>query len=373
MLKYSLVKNWESGPSIPASGNTQNLISDTGAIWTGLNIGDFASEFANTNTMPRTAMIKVSLASGMQMVDVAYDDEPTWAGQTGFYTICSNDLTIANTGPTFNSSNGAFNYTYEGSAPMKTPEDFGVDSETGIFNCDDANAWNGTTTNTWTSTGDFSTTHYNNIAFETEYDPNTGGDNYNLSVLMSQNPDYVQQFGDNAGQPTQASVPSAARYKKFTGLGYNWHGNNNIGNTMGSGYIKSVAMFDTVGRTGSLGLANTRGLQFNEVLVLIRFKDDFTLSEQILTGGVGIHPMDGWEGGLHQRIGLEILGRPKFTHASPTGGADGGTDSNTSDAVKDDISITTNCVAGDTCSILYDGTYYYVHGQTADNDHITVG
>ena len=53
--------------------------------------------------------------------------------------------------------------------------------------------------------------------------------------------------------------------------------------------------------------------------------------------------------------------------------ADGGTDSNTSDAVKDDISITTSCVAGDTCSILYDGTYYYVHGQAADNDHITVG
>ena len=40
--------------------------------------------------------------------------------------------------------------------------------------------------------------------------------------------------------------------------------------------------------------------------------------------------------------------------------------------VADDISITTNCVAGDTVKLLYDGTYYYVHGQQADNDHITL-
>jgi len=52
--------------------------------------------------------------------------------------------------------------------------------------------------------------------------------------------------------------------------------------------------------------------------------------------------------------------------------ADGNSSSTGLDAVKDDISITTNCVAGDTVRLFYDGTYYYAHGQQADNDHITI-
>jgi len=53
-------------------------------------------------------------------------------------------------------------------------------------------------------------------------------------------------------------------------------------------------------------------------------------------------------------------------------GSDGSSSNTGLDAVADDISITTNCVAGDTVKLLYDGTYYYVHGQQADNDHITL-
>ena len=53
-------------------------------------------------------------------------------------------------------------------------------------------------------------------------------------------------------------------------------------------------------------------------------------------------------------------------------GSDGSSSNVGLDAVADDISITTNCVAGDTVKLLYDGTYYYVHGQQADNDHITL-
>ena len=53
--------------------------------------------------------------------------------------------------------------------------------------------------------------------------------------------------------------------------------------------------------------------------------------------------------------------------------ADGNSSSTGLDAVADDISITTNCVAGDTVALFYDGTYYYAHGQQADNDHITIG
>ena len=53
-------------------------------------------------------------------------------------------------------------------------------------------------------------------------------------------------------------------------------------------------------------------------------------------------------------------------------GSDGSSSNVGLDAVADDISITTNCVGGDTVKVLYDGTYYYVHGQQADNDHITL-
>ena len=53
-------------------------------------------------------------------------------------------------------------------------------------------------------------------------------------------------------------------------------------------------------------------------------------------------------------------------------GSDGSSSNVGLDAVADDISVTTNCVAGDTVKLLYDGTYYYVHGQQADNDHITL-
>ena len=54
-------------------------------------------------------------------------------------------------------------------------------------------------------------------------------------------------------------------------------------------------------------------------------------------------------------------------------GSDGSSSNTGLDAAADDISITTNCVAGDTVKVLYDGTYYYAHGQQADNDHITIG
>jgi hypothetical protein len=53
-------------------------------------------------------------------------------------------------------------------------------------------------------------------------------------------------------------------------------------------------------------------------------------------------------------------------------GSDGSSSNVGLDAVADDISVTTNCVAGDMVRLLYDGTYYYVHGQQADNDHITL-
>ena len=53
-------------------------------------------------------------------------------------------------------------------------------------------------------------------------------------------------------------------------------------------------------------------------------------------------------------------------------GSDGSASNTGLDAVADDISITTNCVGGDTVKVLYDGTYYYAHGQQADNDHITL-
>ena len=42
------------------------------------------------------------------------------------------------------------------------------------------------------------------------------------------------------------------------------------------------------------------------------------------------------------------------------------------DAVADDINFTTGTVAGDMAKVIYDGTYYYAHAQSADAAHVTL-
>jgi hypothetical protein len=42
------------------------------------------------------------------------------------------------------------------------------------------------------------------------------------------------------------------------------------------------------------------------------------------------------------------------------------------DAAADDINFTTGTVAGDMAKVIYDGTYYYAHAQSADAAHVTL-
>ena len=42
------------------------------------------------------------------------------------------------------------------------------------------------------------------------------------------------------------------------------------------------------------------------------------------------------------------------------------------DSAADDINFTTGTVAGDMAKVIYDGTYYYAHAQSADAAHVTL-
>ena len=55
--------------------------------------------------------------------------------------------------------------------------------------------------------------------------------------------------------------------------------------------------------------------------------------------------------------------------SSVGGDSSGGTGLN---SAADDINFTTGTVAGDMAKVIYDGTYYYAHAQSADAAHVTL-
>ena len=119
MLKFTLVKNWTSG-EILAGATTSSW--GNGMSWA------YPSYDTDGNWqvgMPRCALIKVSLDPNTAAANEAYEGDP-YEGQSGYYSICSNDLTLG-TKSRINSSNGA---TQESNI---SPSYFGVDDETGLL------------------------------------------------------------------------------------------------------------------------------------------------------------------------------------------------------------------------------------------------
>ena len=308
-LKYTLVKNWSSGPWI-INGATVNLLDGTGGYYDMDN--QVGLPLYNTNTMPRSALIKVSLDPTTASAATGYSDEVTYPGETGYYSICSADLCVANTG---NRYQGTELVT---SVPNLTYANFGVNTSTGAF--DPGIGWQGTTDDRWFNfndtwneiTGQYGDgwgtgsgmSPYNPLRW-TEYDAINGVQNYRVFNLLPNggNNPWNVSLSTLGNTPPQQQLESVAGlncfYRKINSPNTAINGSSLYNNGKGSQYFKKIMMVDTVGKTGS-GV-EWKGLQGNEVLIFITFKDD---AEELFTNS----QVDSitW--------GLEILGRPQFTH-----------------------------------------------------------
>ena len=327
LLKYTVIRNWRAEGIV--TPNTQQLLNEAGSYYDPMVTSDspnYSPIAPGTNTMPRSALIRVSLDPAAATTSYGFEDDPDWAGQEGYYSICSNDLTIGSTGQVMN---------YEGFQPApnyKEPADFGVDNETGYL---DATEAEGYSKDYWTT--DTGSSNSSCALWQTEYDPITGVDGFRMHQLCSQNPNYANADGS----PTLGDLEGAGEYKQLGGTTIGWSITQTSwsANTMrGSRFMKKILMFDTVGRTGNLFNNNTKGLQGNEVLIFILFKDWFTVDTSgysdpdhpnYLTATIpSSNNGDIWFGGVDstwQQIKLEIMGRPKFTHTINGAGQGAGT------------------------------------------------
>ena len=343
-LKYNLIKNFSA--NLGLTGNNTFLEND-GSV-AGTPGGGFNSFSTNINwlghTFPRVALIKVGIAfipgtqGGLAPPEYAFADDPNAPQNTpGYYTICSNDITVG--APNHLDANGFVNF----------PSDF------------DATSYTTGQTN-WIEEGSMWANYGGSMGllgsfplFGSVFDSVNGVDGFKLQEL-SENLPLIDPDGNQ---------PSNRMYKKYqaansayamalTGQDYDggswmnhnqgsywesaintpfseWTGNafttmdTPIQGTLNSlAAIESIIMIDTVGRTsinptndsenGRLGFNHVYGLQGNEVLVFIKFKKSSTNT---------ISVVDNADIEFH----VELGGRPKWY---PTGetlvpGESGGT------------------------------------------------
>ena len=324
MLKFTLVKNWTSGEVV--AGQTTSSWSN-GMSWT------FPSYDSNDNWnvgMPRSALIKVSLDSATTSANYAYEGDP-YEGQTGYYSICANDLTLGST-KFVNTSNGAF------VAQNLTPANFGCDNTTGLLTPEDCSST--VYTDVVYSTGTGIALNNSTRLRYTEYDPwwsgdgdpfvsdhslfhmlatgaispwgiNGGGPGFlNANGIPIMSPGYPYYVYNSSAIVNAINATNNSSYKVWgttgsqgslnsaiTGLTYagpDWPGYSNMA---------SIVMFDTKGKTGLLKTTGTKGAQGNEVLVFVRFKE----SEETTLSA---------DDGYNQKWGIDILGGPQFTHTA---------------------------------------------------------
>lgn len=328
MLKYTLVKNWSSGTWIVNGNTTQLLTSDGSAYYN----EDFIDGYPmyNSNTMPRAALIKVSLDINTANTNVGWVDEPLYAGAEGYYSICANDLVVANTGDRCGDLvNGSYGVI---GVALQEYEDFGIDTETG------ARDWSsgytqGALSDYWFSWGDsWSEVQEDGMSFSnplkwTEYDAIHGVNGSRVFQLLDwpdTEPWGINVLNENGPmgnvQDLFEDSPNSTTYWHLSSnIAYTINGQWNLDNCMGSEHIQSIMMVDTVGAISGPWFSSTRkGIAGNEVLVFIIFKNDTQLQV---------------EDGLDQTWGIEILGRPQFTHTimDDTPGGGGGDDPGGSD------------------------------------------
>ena len=302
-LKYTLIKNFEA--NLGLTGNN----TFTSTIDGGPQSGFLASYTSNVDwlghTFPRVALIKVGIEFNPEETgaaaapEYAFGDDPNAPQDTpGYYTICSNDLTVG--APGILDANGFVNYTFNANDNPTVPVNWiesnsmwqnfgptlvGVKASFALFGSvfDMVNGVDGfklqELSENLPPSSIGSSTPYN------KYYKKYQASNSAYAVALTGN-DYDGGSWMNHNQGPYWENAINTPFSEWTGSAFTTMDAPLQGTLNSLAAIESIMMIDTVGRTsinpasdgenGRLGFNHVYGLQGNEVLVFIRFKQSST-------------------------------------------------------------------------------------------------